>query len=65
MGPIRAAGLEDYLLLGYAAVWSSEMFIKIFGTADTLQILTNLGELSLKINSTRGPLDIIRGNIYK
>jgi hypothetical protein len=41
MGPIRAAGSEDYFLVGCDAVWSSTMFIKISGTADTLHILTN------------------------
>jgi hypothetical protein len=65
MGPIRAAGPEDYLLLGCDAVWSSMMFIKISGTADTLQILTTSTDFTPKINSTRGPLGIIRGNIYK
>jgi len=65
MGPIRAAGPEDYLLLGCDAVWSNTVFVKISGTADTLQILTNSADLSHKINSTRGPLDIISGNIYK
>jgi len=65
MGPIRAAGPEDYLLLGCDALWSSTMFIKISGTADTLQILANKADISPKINSTRGPLGIIRGNIYK
>jgi len=64
-GPISAAGPEDYLLLGRDAVWSIMMFIKISGTADTLQILTNTAEISPKINSIRRPLGIIRGNIYK
>jgi hypothetical protein len=65
MGSIRAAGSEDYLLLGCDAVWSSRVFIRISGTAYTLQILTNSAKLSPKINSTRGPLGIIRGNVYK
>jgi hypothetical protein len=50
MGPIRAAGTEDYLLFGCDAVLSSTMFIKISGTADTLQILTTSADFSPKIN---------------
>jgi len=65
MGPIRSGGPEDYLLLGCDTVWSSTMFVKISGTADTLQILTNTADLSPKISSTRGPLGIILGNICK
>lgn len=65
MWPIRAAGPEDCILLGCDAVWFITMFIKISGTAHTLQILTTSADFSPNINSTRGPLGKIRGNICK
>lgn len=65
MRSIRAAGSEDYVLLGCYAVWSSTVFNKMSGTVDTLQILTNSTDLSPNINPTRGPVGVIPGNNYK